>query len=117
MAKRVLIVDDSTFMRKKLRKEITGQGAEVVGEAKNGEEAVLLYQELKPDLVTMDITMRGKDGLTASKEILALDPDANIVMISILEEEDYKQIASALGVKRFIAKGDIGSLREALENV
>lgn len=117
MAKRVLIVDDSTFMRKKLRKDITAQGAEIVGEAKDGDEAVKLYHELKPDLVTMDITMRGKDGLTASKEILESDPNAKIIMISVLQSEDYKQIANELGVIGFVAKGDIGALKDILDKV
>ena len=114
MVKRVLIVDDSSFMRKKLRSVISAEGAEVAGEAKDGDEAVKLYRQLEPDLVTMDITMRGKDGLTACKEILSFDPDANIVVVSILRGEDYVKIARALGVKGFIAKGEIGGLRRYL---
>ena len=117
MGKRVMIVDDSAFMRKRLRKEVESYGAEVVGEAKNGDEAVHLYQELKPDLVTMDVTMRGKDGLSASKEILALDSTAKIVIVTILQGEDYKKIAAALGVIGFIAKGDIGSLKGVLDTI
>ena len=117
MGKRVLIVDDSAFMRKRLRKEVTSHGAEVIGEAKNGDEAVKLYEELKPDLVTMDVTMRGKDGLSASKEILARYPEAKIVVVTILQEEDYKKIANALGVIGFIAKGDIGSLKGIIEEI
>ena len=117
MGKRVMIVDDSAFMRKRLRKEVESHGAEVVGEAKNGDEAVQLYQELKPDLVTMDVTMRGKDGLSASKEILALDSNAKIVVVTILQGEDYKKIAAALGVIGFIAKGDIGSLKGILDQI
>ncbi|MDH3973651.1 MAG: response regulator [Deltaproteobacteria bacterium] len=117
MGKRVLIVDDSAFMRKRLRKEIESHDAEVVGEAKNGDDAVELYQKLKPDLVTMDVTMRGKDGLSASKEILSLDPGAKIVVVTILQEDDYKKIASALGVIGFIAKGDIGSLKGILDKI
>ena len=117
MGKRVLIVDDSPFMRKRLRKEVIANGAEVVGEAKNGNEAINLYEELKPDLVTMDVTMRGKDGLSASKEILARYPDAKIVVVTILQEEDYKKIANALGVIGFIAKGDIGSLKGFIEKI
>ncbi len=117
MGKRVMIVDDSAFMRKRLRKEVESHGAEVVGEAKNGDEAVQLYQELNPDLVTMDVTMRGKDGLSASKEILALDPTAKIVIVTILQGDDYKKIATALGVIDFIAKGDIGSLKAVLDKI
>ena len=117
MGKRVMIVDDSAFMRKRLRKEVESHGAEVIGEAKNGDEAVRLYQELKPDLVTMDVTMRGKDGLSASKEILALDSTAKIVIVTILQGEDYKKIATALGVIGFIAKADISGLKDVLDKI
>lgn len=117
MAKRVLIVDDSPFMRKRLRKLVVEQGAEVAGEAKNGDEAVALYKELKPDLVTMDVTMRGKDGLSASKEILEFDSGANIVVITIIQEESYRKIAMSLGVKGFISKGDINKLKEILREI
>jgi two-component system chemotaxis response regulator CheY len=69
MAKTVLITDDTAFMRMTLRNVIEKNGYEVVGEAANGEEAITLYQELKPDLVTMDITMPKVDGITASRRL------------------------------------------------
>ncbi len=117
MAKRVLVVDDSTFMRNRLKKALIAQGAEIVGEARDGNEAVKLYQKLKPDLVTMDVTMRGKDGLTASKEIMAIDPNANIVVVTILQEEDYEKIARALGVKGFITKNDFNRIKSILDEI
>jgi two-component system chemotaxis response regulator CheY len=73
MGIRVLVVDDSGFMRKRIVEELKAQGHSVVGEAKGGNEAVELYRTLRPDLVTMDITMRDKDGITA-QEILSEDP-------------------------------------------
>ena len=69
MSKRILIVDDSSMMRKMISKILLPGGHTIVGEAKNGAEAVELYKTLEPDLVTMDITMRGMDGFTAAKEI------------------------------------------------
>ena len=77
---RILVVDDAAFMRKMLGDALTKGGHSVCGEATNGEEAVLRFSELKPDVVTLDITMPEKDGLTALKEILALDPRARIVL-------------------------------------
>ncbi len=117
MSKRVLIVDDSTFMRKRLRHTLSSQGAEIVGEAKDGNEAVSSYEKLRPDLVTMDITMRGKDGLTASQEILASHPDANIVIVTMLKEEDYENIARTLGVKGFVVKSDSSRFKAILDEI
>jgi two-component system chemotaxis response regulator CheY len=97
MGIRVLVVDDSGFMRKRIVEELKAQGHSVVGEAKGGNEAVELYRTLRPDLVTMDITMRDKDGITAAKEILSEDPDANILFLTILNDEKYKAEAEKLG--------------------
>ena len=73
MGKRILIVDDSTMMRKIISKNPEGHlVTSIVGEASNGTDALKLYKELNPDLVTMDITMRGMDGLTAAQQILEL---------------------------------------------
>lgn len=74
MAKTVLIADDTAFMRMTLRNVIEKNGYQVVGEAADGEEAIALYRELQPDLVTMDITMPKMDGITAIKEIMRIDP-------------------------------------------
>ena len=69
MSKRILIVDDAAFMRMMIKDILTKNGFEVVGEAADGVQAVEKYAELKPDLVTMDITMPEMDGITALKEI------------------------------------------------
>ena len=76
---RILIVDDAKFMRTLVKDALVPKGHEIVGEAENGKEAVDLFRSLKPDLVTMDITMREKDGIEAAQEILEYDNTANII--------------------------------------
>ena len=103
MAK-ILIVDDAKFMRTLVRDALTSAGHEIVGEAENGNQAVELYSELKPDLTTMDITMREKDGLEAAQEILKADPSARIIMVTALGQEDLLAKAIKMGVKDFVVK-------------
>jgi len=104
MGKSILVVDDSSIMRKMIKQTLIGAGHSVVGEAKNGDDAVALYQSLNPDLVTMDITMRGMDGIAAAKAILAFDADAKIVMLSNLDEDKFSQEATQIGAKGYINK-------------
>jgi two-component system chemotaxis response regulator CheY len=80
------------------------RGFEICGEAANGNEAVQQYLKLKPDLVTMDITMKEKDGLEAAREILAKDPQARIVMVTALGQEKMLMDCLSLGVKDFVVK-------------
>ena len=101
---RVLVVDDAAFMRKMVSDALTKGGHEVVGEAGNGSEAVTRFQELKPELTTLDITMPEKDGLTALKEIMALDPSARVVMCSALGQESKVLEAVKSGAKDFVVK-------------
>lgn len=101
---RVLVVDDAAFMRKVLTDALTAAGHEVVGEAGDGNEAVERFRELKPDLATLDITMPEKDGLTALKEILSLDPGARVVMCSALGQESKVLEAIKSGAKDFVVK-------------
>jgi two-component system, chemotaxis family, chemotaxis protein CheY len=101
---RVLIVDDAAFMRKLLTDALTNGGHEVVGEAGNGIEAVARWQELRPELTTLDITMPEKDGLTALAEIMAIDPSAKIIMCSALGQEGKVLEAVKLGAKDFVVK-------------
>ena len=104
MAKRILVVDDANFMRMIVKDTLTPQGFEVVGEAVNGNEAVSKYEQLKPDLVTMDITMKEKDGLAAAREILSRHPDARIVMVTALGQEKMLMDCVAIGVRDFVVK-------------
>jgi two-component system, chemotaxis family, chemotaxis protein CheY len=101
---RVLVVDDAAFMRKMVGDALAKGGHEVVGEAANGAEAVTRYQELKPDLTTLDITMPEKDGLAALAEIVGLDPAARVVMCSALGQESKVLQAIKLGAKDFVVK-------------
>jgi two-component system chemotaxis response regulator CheY len=101
---RVLVVDDAAFMRKMVSDALAKGGHEVVGEAGTGVEALTQYQALKPDLVTLDITMPEKDGLAALGEIVAADPSAKVVMCSALGQESKVLEAIKLGAKDFVVK-------------
>ncbi|HQD40805.1 MAG: response regulator [Firmicutes bacterium] len=100
----VLIVDDAAFMRMMLKDILLRGGYQVVGEAENGQRAIELYKELKPDLVTMDITMPELDGISALKEIRAYDPDAVVIMCSAMGQQALVIDAIGAGAKDFIVK-------------
>ena len=102
--KRVLVVDDAAFMRLSLKNMLTKNDYEVVGDAENGIKAIEMYQSLKPDVVTMDITMPEMEGIEALENILKIDPDANVVMISALGQEKKVKQAIIIGAKGFIVK-------------
>ncbi|WP_200414399.1 response regulator [Arcobacter sp. FWKO B] len=85
---KVLIVDDSLIIRKKISSILQKLGHEVAGDAQNGTEAIKKYTELKPDLVTMDITMPDMDGITAVTHIIKQNHDAKIIMITSHGQED-----------------------------
>ena len=101
---RVLVVDDAAFMRKMVSDALTKGGHEVVGEAGNGVEAVARYQELRPEVTTLDITMPEKDGLSALREIIAFDPAARVVMCSALGQESKVLESIKLGARDFVVK-------------
>jgi two-component system chemotaxis response regulator CheY len=101
---RVLIVDDATFMRMMIKDILLKNGYEVVGEAENGLEAVEKYQELKPDIVTMDVTMPEMDGITAIKEIRKIDPNAKIIVCSAMGQQLMVMEAIQSGAKDFVVK-------------
>jgi two-component system, chemotaxis family, chemotaxis protein CheY len=101
---RILVVDDAAFMRKMVGDALTKGGHEVVGEAANGQEAIARFQELKPELMTLDITMPEKDGLAALKEIVQLDPTARVIMCSALGQESKVLESIKLGAKDFVVK-------------
>lgn len=100
----VLIVDDAKFMRNALSNLLTNSGFTIIGEAENGKDAYLKYKELKPDLVTMDITMPDHDGLEGLKLIMEEFPDANVIMCSAMGQQAMVLEAVKLGAKDFIVK-------------
>ncbi|HHW40351.1 MAG TPA: response regulator [Syntrophomonadaceae bacterium] len=104
MGKRILIVDDAAFMRMMLKDILTKNGYIVAGEAENGAVAVEKFKELRPDLVTMDITMPEKDGITAVKEICAIDSNAKIIMCSAMGQQAMVIDSIQAGAKDFIVK-------------
>lgn len=104
MAKRIMIVDDAPIVRLMLKDILVFNGYEVVAECVNGAEAVEKYKELKPDLVTCDIVMPEKDGIEALGEILEIDPDAKIVMVTAVDQRDSLMKAIRLGATDYIVK-------------
>ena len=104
MAKNILICDDAAFMRMMIKDILTKNGYNVVGEAENGAKAVEKYQELKPDLVLMDITMPEMDGIQALKAIKAGDPSATVIMCSAMGQQAMVIESIQSGAKDFIVK-------------
>jgi two-component system chemotaxis response regulator CheY len=101
---RVLVVDDAIFMRNMLKDIFSDEHYEIVGEAANGVEAVDRYKELQPDLTTMDIVMPFKSGIEATKEILAFDKNALVIMCSALGQESLVMEAIEAGAADFVVK-------------
>ena len=99
-----LIVDDSKFMRHIIRDTLESGGHEVIAEADNGATGIEAYKKMKPDFVTMDITMGGKDGMRAVKEIMDFDANARIVVVSALNETTIRINAGDINPSAFITK-------------
>ena len=104
MAKNILIVDDAAFMRMMIKDILTKNGYNVAGEAENGAKALEKYNELKPDLVLMDITMPEVDGIQSLKNIKAADPSAQVIMCSAMGQQAMVIEAIQSGAKDFIVK-------------
>ena len=104
MGKNILIVDDAAFMRMMIKDILSKNGYTIAGEAENGVKAIEKYNELKPDLVLMDITMPDKDGIQALKDIKGSDPDAKIIMCSAMGQQAMVIEAIQSGAKDFIVK-------------
>ncbi len=117
MGKHILIVDDSSIMRKMIRRTLEPRGHKIVGEAQSGREAVRMYKSLKPDLVTMDVTMRGMDGLTAAKEILQHDDKAQILFLSNFNAEAYSENAALMGAIGYVNKNKSRDILDLISDI
>ena len=119
MSARILIVDDALLIREMLRDILTEAGFEVVGEARDGIEALERFRELEPDLVVLDIVMPRKSGVDALAELIAERPDAKVLICSALGQEALIEEARSAGALGFIVKpfspGDVtAAIRRAL---
>jgi two-component system, chemotaxis family, chemotaxis protein CheY len=104
MAKTLLVTDDAAIVREKIKEAARGAGWEIVGEARNGKEAVERYAELRPLAMTIDLVMPEYDGIYALREIIALDPNAKIIVVSALGQKNILKDAFKLGATDFIVK-------------
>jgi two-component system chemotaxis response regulator CheY len=102
--KTLLIVDDSSLMRRIMKSIATDNGYKVVGEAANGKIALKKYRELRPDIVTMDLVMDVMCGLDALKLIIEEDPEANVIIVSSMSQDVIVRDALDLGAKSFLLK-------------
>lgn len=104
MKKKLLVVDDSVFIWDEIRHIVEDTDYEVVGCSKSGEQAIGFYEEMKPDLVTMDIILPGIDGIQTAKTILEKWPEAKIIMLSSLAYDDTIEEAKKIGASGFLFK-------------
>ncbi len=101
---RALIVDDSKFMRKIIADILISGGHTVEGEADNGQDGIQLYEQVKPDFITMDITMGGKDGINAIRDIKSKFPESKIIVVSALNQNTIKMNDEAINADEYITK-------------
>ena len=101
---RIMICDDAAFMLKSLSLSVSKMGHEVVAETEDGQDAVKAYIKEKPDLVLMDISMPVKDGIETLKEIMKIDPDAKVIIVSGMGYQEKVIQAVKEGAKEFLVK-------------
>jgi len=100
----ILVVDDSMIMRRNIKKHLTSLGHNIIGEAQNGEEAILFCQENNPDLITMDISMSGISGIEVVQKIKELNSDFSIIMITAYGKNNLVKESLKSGAKGYILK-------------
>lgn len=104
MRKKILIVDDTTFMREMLKNALDPEKYQIIGEALNGEQAVEQFKEKNPDLVILDINMPKKNGIDTLSDIMEANPKANVIMCSDQKYDNMIMMALKKGAKDFIIK-------------
>ncbi len=104
MAKKIMVVDDSRVMELQMQHMLEGSEYEITAYCRDGEEAIARFDEVNPDIVTMDILMPGMDGLETAQAILAERPEANVIMLSSLAYDDTLDEAKRIGAKGFLFK-------------
>ncbi len=115
---RILICDDAAFMRMMIKDILTKNGHEIAGEAENGAMAVDMYEQLKPDIVTMDITMPEMDGIQALKAIKSRNVNAKVIMCSAMGQQAMVIESIQAGAKDFIVKPfQADKVIEAIEKI
>lgn len=117
---RVLVVDDNDLMRRGLTETISIEpGLEAVGAAANASEALELYRELKPDVVTMDYQMPGESGIQCTRKLVAEFPDARVILLSVFDAEEDVWNAVQAGVKGYLTKktGEVDIVIDAITSV
>ncbi len=102
--KKILIIDDSPFIFKEVSATLEGLDYEIIGHAKSGEEGISMAQELKPDIITMDIVMPGIDGIEAAQKLMELEPNIKIIMLSSLCDYDTINEVESIGLKYLVSK-------------
>ncbi len=104
MAIKLVIVDDAPFIREVIRHTLNNTGIEVIGEAQDGEDAIEVVRQLKPQVVLMDLVMPRKSGIEATKEIIAEHPDIKVVACSTLDQETMVMRVLEAGACNYIVK-------------
>lgn len=112
---KVLLVDDSAYSRSRLRRFLAGKGVGEVFEAGDGETAVELYKEVHPRLVLLDQVMRGPSGIETAQRLLACDPTARIVMLTVVAGGETRELALACGVLDVLGKADWDALTRVVD--
>ncbi len=113
MTNRVLIVDDSEPMRRMIKMTLAGF-ADVVGECADGAEAFAEYERLQPDVVLMDIEMKGVDGITATRQIIAADPQARVFIVTDYNEGELRKAAYEAGACQYVVKENLLDILDIL---
>lgn len=120
MGKRILVVDDSIFIHEEIKRYLAGSDYEVAEWVKTGEHALEIYDEVKPDFVTMDVIMAGADGIDITRELVQKWPDAKVIVVTSLaypETETEAMVAGAIAVlyKPFTKEGLLEILNQNCE--